>query len=146
MNRYFWFVTKSELARGPSRTPRRIGQQTIFTRHFVVSVGEQFEVQAFFRAELLMRIGTVHADSEYDRVVFFVLFLIPLKVMRLNGAAVGEILRIEIKHHPAAAVVFEVDGLAFLRSEGKVRRHTADGWYRSGTRHQRENYRGEAKS
>ena len=40
--------------------------------------------------------------------------------MSFNGAALGHVLRIEVKNNPLAAEIFQADLLAFLRTQGKV--------------------------
>src|SRR5262249_30056112 len=81
----------------------------------------------------------VHADAEDDRVGGFVLGEVPLEVVRLERAAAGEILRIEVEDDPLSAVVLELGGLAFLIRQREGRSLVPDG----GSRERAQTCRGE---
>ena len=78
------------------------------------SVGQQLEIQSFFSAELPVRVGAVHAHAQNYRIPPRILGLITLKIVRLNRAAAGEVLGIEVKNHPLSAMVFQADLRTFL--------------------------------
>jgi hypothetical protein len=64
----------------------------------------------------------VNADSENHGIRCFILGQVTLEIASFNRAALREVFRIEIKHHPLAFEVFEVDLLAFVCGELKSRR------------------------
>ena len=81
----------------------------------MVGIGQQFEVQAFLGAELLVRVHAVEAHAQHNRVFLGVLRLVHLKVVGFAGAAWGLIFGIEIKDDPLSTVVLQADGRAVLR-------------------------------
>jgi hypothetical protein len=109
------------------RMPRRklhhaeIGQRPVGVRDFVVSIGKEFEVQAFFGAKVLVRIHTIEADADYDRIALGILRLIDLKVVRFPRTSRSLIFRIEIENDPLATVIFQAYRLALLRRQCEVR-------------------------
>src|SRR6266568_7966617 len=70
-------------------------------------VGQKLEIQTLLRAEALVRHNAVRADAEDHGVSRRILFSIATKVVRLERASSGVVLRIEIEDHPLAAVMIE---------------------------------------
>ena len=109
-------VSRGELAH------HEVHQRIIGRGQSLFSVRQKFEAEAFLGAKLLVRILVLNADSEDDRILLFILSEVALKVVRFDGAAAGEVFRIEIEHDPLAFEIAKADGLAVLRIHGEVRR------------------------
>src|SRR5262249_19113590 len=92
----------------------------------------QLEAEAFLRAEVLVRLRGVHADSDDDGVGRLVLRQVALEVMGFERAAGGEVLRIEVQNDPLPAKVLELRGLAFLAGQRERRTRRADSRNREG--------------
>src|SRR5262249_56434836 len=90
-------------------------------------IRQKLEGEAFLGAEVLVRLRGVDADAEDDRVQLRVLLGVALEVVRLERAAAGEVLRVEVEHDPFAAVVGELGGGAFVARQREIRRRGSDG-------------------
>ena len=92
--------------------PFVIHHRTVLGRDLPVRVGEQFEVESFLRAKILVRLGRVHAHAENYRSGVFIFCQVALEIARLHGAAAGKIFRVKIEHDPFAAIILQ----AYLRT------------------------------
>src|SRR5258708_39637292 len=106
----------------------KIGERTISPAHFTICIGEQFEVQSFFRTEFSVRVDTVHAHSQDNGVTLGVPGLIHLKVVSFARATRRLILRIEVKDDPTLSVILQANERTFLRSQSEVGRAVARLW------------------
>ena len=75
----------------------------------MVRIREQFEVQSFLGAELLMGVRRIDADAENHGVFLLVLRQVALEIVGFFRAAAGEILGVEVQHHPLAAIIVQID-------------------------------------
>ena len=91
-----------------------ISERSVGVGDFVVSIGQELEVQSFLGAELFVRVDAIEAHTQHNGVAIGVPRLIDLKVVGFARAAWRLIFRIEIKDNPFSAVVCEADGGAFL--------------------------------
>ena len=103
-----------------------IAEGSIQVGHFVVGIGQKFEIEAFFSAELLVGFDAVEAHSENNSIAFGVLRLIHLELVGFARSARSLIFGIEIKNDPFTTVVLETDETV-LRGQGEVRSHAALG-------------------
>jgi hypothetical protein len=109
------------------RVARGKGHSVVFRDRAVVlhdrmiRIGQQFEVQSFFRAETFVRIDIVDADAENHRVLLRILIDVPLKVVGFNRAAGSEILGIEIKDNPLPFKLIERNLRTFLTGQRESR-------------------------
>src|SRR5262245_11097787 len=84
-----------------------IHYRPVFCRDFRVGIGEQFEVESFLSAKILVRLSGVYAHTENYCAGVLVFRKIALKIARLHRATAGEILWIKIEHDPFAAIIFQ---------------------------------------
>lgn len=75
----------------------------------MVCVRQEFEIQAFFRAEVFVRGHALPTHTQDYGVAFGVLRLVHLKLVGFAGSTRGLIFGIEIKDDPLTAVGFEAD-------------------------------------
>ncbi len=94
---------------------------------FVVGVGQQMECESILGAELLVAVDRVNADAQDHGILGIELRQRVLELVRLNGAAGGHVLGIEVEDHPLAAIAIERDLLADLRGQREGGRGLADG-------------------
>src|SRR6266705_4843131 len=120
-------VDKKGMARGKFGDAK-IHERIVSGRDLMVCVREQPEAETFFRAKLLVGGFVLHAYTEDDRIFLFILAEVALKIVRLLGAAAGEILGIEIEHDPFAAKIVQAERFAILRIQCEVRRESPRGW------------------
>jgi hypothetical protein len=92
----------------------KIHDGIVHRRDFVLGVREQLEFQSFLGAELLVRIGVLHADAENRGVIALLLRQVALEVVGLDGASRREVFRMKIKYDPFAAEIVQTDRLGFL--------------------------------
>src|SRR5579863_496510 len=111
-------VDKEGVAHGDGHLAE-VAERAVLIDDLVRRVSEQAEGQAFLGAELLVAIGRVDADAEDDGVVGVILGLVALEVVRLDGAALGHVLGVEVEHDPLAVEAVERDLRAILRGEGE---------------------------
>ena len=84
----------------------KICEGAVSGSRLMVGVGKELEVEAFFRAELFVRVDVVEAHSENDSVPFGVFGLIHLKLVGFTRSTGGLVFRIEIEDDPLATIVF----------------------------------------
>ncbi len=84
-------------------------------------IGEQLEAEPFLGAKLLVGVFVLHAHADDRCVLLFILSEVALEIVRFDGAPAGEILRVEIEHHPFALEVVQADRFAFLRIQREIR-------------------------
>jgi len=97
-----------------------VGQRAVGSGQLVVRVCEQSEVQAFFRAELLVGIHVVGTHAKNDRVTLGVLWLIHLKLVGFPRSTRRLVFRIEVQDDPFPTVVLEADEGSILRGKSEV--------------------------
>jgi hypothetical protein len=107
-----------------------VTERAVLIHHLVLRVGEQAEGQPFLGAELLVAVGRVDADADDDRVLGLELRKVALEVMRLDRAALGHVLGIEVEHDPLALEAVEGDLRAVLRWQREARRNIAHSGHR----------------
>src|SRR5260370_35353851 len=90
-------------------------------REFGVWIGQQFEIEPFLRAEILVRLRSVHTPAKNYRTRFLILRQIALEIVCFHGAAAGEIFRIKIEHNPFAAIIFQAHLRAVASSYTEIR-------------------------
>src|SRR5690606_9651773 len=86
----------------------------------VIRVREQPEVQAVLLAELPVRLDGVRAHAQHDRAARVQVLHAVAELARLDGAAGGVVLGIEVEHDLAATQVGQADGRAVVRLELEV--------------------------
>lgn len=95
----------------------------------MVGVRQHLEVETLFRAELFVRVDTVEAHSQNNRIVFGILGLVHLELVGFARSTRGLIFGIEVKDNPLAAVVLQADE-AILRGQGEIGSHASLGGLR----------------
>ena len=88
----------------------------------MVCIREQPEAETFFGAELLVSGFILNTHAEDDRVFLLILPEVALEIVCFFGAPAGEVLGIEIEHHPFAAEVAQTESFSILGIQRKVRR------------------------
>ena len=79
--------------------------------------------------KLLWLSAVSRRDAKHDGVHGFVLLEVPLEVVRLDGAAGGLVLGVEVEDDELAFVVRQADGRVVLRGQGELRRaQRLPGW------------------
>ena len=107
---------------GGQFAPFVIHNRSVFGRHLSFGIGQQFEIEPFFCAKILMRLHRVHTHAEDDRARLLVLHEIALEIPRLHRATAREIFRIKIEHDPFATIIFQTDLAAIAGRQTKIRR------------------------
>jgi hypothetical protein len=105
----------------------KICERSVGVRHFVVGVGEEFEVESFFGAELFVGVDGVEAHAQNYGVAVGVLRLVHLKLVGFAGSTWGLVFGVEVEHHPFAAVVLQTNGRSILRWQGELGSVAANG-------------------
>jgi len=77
-----------------------VAQRTVGLGDLVVRVRQQFEIEALFGAELLVRIDAIEAHAQNNSMVFGVLGLVHLKLVGFAGSTGSLIFGIEIENDP----------------------------------------------
>ena len=72
-------------------------------------VGKQWEIQRVFLNEFLMAFCIVLADAKHEDLFLFECSIIIAKALRLESAARGIILRIEVDHNRRTAHIAQID-------------------------------------
>ena len=91
-----------------------ISQRYIGGSDFVIGIRQQFEIETFLGTELFVGIDAIEAHAQNDRIALGVFSLIDLEIVGFAGATGRLVFRIEVQHHPFAAVVAQTDWCAFL--------------------------------
>src|ERR1700679_1974214 len=99
------------------RDSGKSAERAIRADDFVVGIGKQMEGQRILGAELLVAVDRVNAHAEYHCVLGVESRQRVLKLVRLNGAAGGHVLRLEVKDNPLPTKAIERDRLAGLRRQ-----------------------------
>ena len=102
----------------------------------MVRVGEQFETEAFFRAELLVRIDAIQAQSQNHSIALGKFVLVHLKLVGFAGSTRSLIFGVEIKDDPFAAIIPEAD-LTILGGQGEIGSHGSLSGFRRARQHAR---------
>src|SRR5439155_15477763 len=86
-----------------------IHYRSVFGRDPRVGIGQQFEIESFLRAEILVRLRGIDTYAENHRASLLILREIALEIPRLHRATAREIFRIKIEHDPFATIIFQTD-------------------------------------
>ena len=89
-------------------------QHAVLLRNLFGRIGEDVEGQAVFLGEFLVRGDVVDAHAQDHGVRLAEREDVVAQLTGLGGAAAGEVLRVEIQHHPLALVLVERVPLARL--------------------------------
>src|SRR6266704_5356926 len=89
-------------------------------RNLAVLIAQQREGEAVFLDELLMGLGVVHADAQYDGVSLLDRAQGVPKAARFLGAPRRVVLGVEVEHHLFAFEALQADRLAVLVGQGEV--------------------------
>ena len=103
------------VAAGELHVAVRGDRNTIGIDDLVIRVSKQFEGERVLGAERLVALDRIERDAEDDRAERVVLGQITLEVMRLDGAALSEILGIEVQNDPFASEIVKAYRRAILR-------------------------------
>ena len=98
----------------------------VLRRDFRVRIGEQLEVEPFFRAKIFVRLRGIDAYSENHCAGIAVFDDVALKIAGFHGATAGEIFRIEIKNHPFPVIIFQTHLRTVSGAETEIRRRLTD--------------------
>src|SRR5262249_57184744 len=84
------------------------------------------EAESCVGEEALVRVGAVDAPPEDARPRLAILRGVTLEVVRLEGAAAGEVLGVEVENDPLPPLILQARLMAVAGREAEVRRRAAD--------------------
>src|ERR1700733_2885384 len=98
----------------------QVRERAVSPRDALAVIGQQLEVQSFFRAELFMRLHAVEAHAQHHRVALGKFRLVDLKIVRFPRASRSLVLRIKVEHHPLSSIILEARSGTLLRGEREI--------------------------